>query len=557
MPGNEPTSEDRSEITSVIEDAILLVPEETSDIDLKDLSDKNLALIPERGKIYSRSVLATFSGGMVDPFLTTFAVDMGASGAQMGWLRAISNLLGNFMQPVFGYISDKVKRRSIFVALSNILYSCTWILLLFINNVNMIVVMAGLLSLVVSLGTPAWTALLGEIIPTRIRGKILANVNWFVQLSAIISTILAGIFLDKIDATISLGTRFIEVNILVIITVGLAAGIASAIIMFTFKEKKAKERAQKLSQAIFEKENEKNGKKVEDFIIEEKSIDDVDQLTAAESLETISFDKNGTAPIAKSTRDKLKLLFQNKDYIKYTVIMGIQSFFMSMMWSLFPFRQRDDILGGLTEEYFFEIAVFSVSMSIPMLFTIRYAGIVSDKIGRKPQMFANRLILAAMPISYAFATEIWHIITLHVVICIFLGLTSTIQIAYLIDVTPERDRSLYIGIYNMFIGIVLFLGSLTGGYMIDILTGDKAIFGSGFTFSPTDAVTIAFIVGFIGRVITSFPFLALKEAKSFPYKLRDLPRLVWKSKKLPVLLIIIVVLLGAMVGFMFIMGYLP
>ncbi|MHA1127141.1 MAG: MFS transporter, partial [Candidatus Heimdallarchaeota archaeon] len=135
MAGNEPTSKDRSEIISVIEDAVPQVLDVPSEDAPEDLSDKNLALIPEKGKIFSRGVLSTFSGGMVDPFLTTFAVDMGASGAQMGWLRAISNLLGNFMQPVFGFISDKVNRRSIFIALSNILYSCTWILLLFINNV--------------------------------------------------------------------------------------------------------------------------------------------------------------------------------------------------------------------------------------------------------------------------------------------------------------------------------------------------------------------------------------------------------------------------------------
>ncbi|MHA1354771.1 MAG: MFS transporter [Candidatus Heimdallarchaeota archaeon] len=521
MHGNDPNSEDRSEISSVIEeDAMPLVVEVTSDVPM-DLSDKNLALIPEKKKIYSRSVLATFSGGMVDPFLTTFAVDMGASGAQMGWLRAITNLLGNFMQPIFGFISDKVKQRSIFIALS------------------------GIISLVLSLGTPAWTALLGEIIPTRIRGRIVANVNWFIQLSAIVSTILGGIFLNYITPIVSIGSRTFPVNTLVTVSVGLAAGIASAIVMFTFKEKKAKERAQKLSRAIQDLEVK--------CLVEEKTKDDVDQLTISDSIETICYDSNNSTPVAESTKDKLKLLFQNKEYIKYAIIMGVQSFFMSMMWPLFPFRQRKDIPGV----EFFEIAVFSVSMSIAMLLTMRYAGTVSDKIGRKPQMFANRLILAAMPISYAFATQIWHIIVLHVVICIFMGLTSTVQIAYLIDLTPEKDRSMYIGFYNMFIGVILFLGSLAGGYMVDILKGDKSIFGSSFYYTATAAVTITFFAGFIGRVITAFPFLALKEAKTFPYQLRDLPRLVWKSKKLPVLIGTIILLITFMIGFMYLMGYLP
>ena len=53
MPGNDPNSEDRSEISSIIEDAMPLVVEVTSDVPL-DLSDKNLALIPEKKKIESK-----------------------------------------------------------------------------------------------------------------------------------------------------------------------------------------------------------------------------------------------------------------------------------------------------------------------------------------------------------------------------------------------------------------------------------------------------------------------------------------------------------------------
>jgi MFS family permease len=224
---------------------------------------------------------------------------------------------------------------------------------------------------------------------------------------------------------------------------------------------------------------------------------------------------------------------------------------MSMMWPLFPIRQRSDIGAN-----YFEIAIFSVLMSIATVLTIRYAGQISDLIGRKPQMFLNRLILVTMPLSYMFASKVWHIYVIHVIICIPLGLNSAVMQAYLIDITPDKERSTYVGFYNMLMGIMLFLGSLFGGYLIDILMGEKLFFGLSPFFDQYRAVTIAFAVGFVGRLLTAFPFLALKEMKSFPYKLKDLPKLVMKSKKLLALASTVSLFLGITFIFMGAMGYL-
>ncbi|NHJ32889.1 MAG: MFS transporter [Asgard group archaeon] len=548
MPDNGPQDEDKQSISSLPE--ITDLSQEDQELEA-DLSDAILEEIPGKEKLYGRSILSNFSFGMVDPFLTTIAVDMGISGSQMGWLRAITNLLGNFVQPVFGFLSDTIQRRSIFVALSNILYSSAWILLLFVNQIWMIIFMAGMISLVVSMGTPAWTALLGEVVPSKIRGKIIAKVNWFSQFSYIASTILGGIILNYVIGNLSMGSRTIELNMLLTISIGLLAGLISAIIIMAFNEKKARDRGQRLN-ALLDEENEKLLLRMEiddgSCIIKEDLVIDKDpqDITASSqdvicvstedrTKKSITLESDKERSIyRKPLGQRVTQMLKNRDFMKFTIIFAIQSFFMSYCWPLFPIRQRSDIAAN-----FFEIAVFSVVMSLASLLTVRYAGRISDLIGRKTQIFLNRLILVTMPLSYMFASQVWHIILIHAIICIPLGLNSAVMQAYLIDITPEEERSFYVGFYNMFYGLVLFLGSLAGGYMADFLMGEITIFGYSPFFVQFKAITIAFSVGFVGRLLTAIPFLLIKDVKSFPFKLKDLPRLVLKSKKLIALIALV------------------
>jgi MFS family permease len=534
-----------------------------TDNGLVDLSDAELARIPERGKVYGYNSLMTFTTGLVDPFLTTIAIDMGITGGQMGWLRAITNLLSTFVQPIFGYISDKIQRRSIFIALSSILYSSVWILLLFINKILMIIVLGGLLSLVISLGRPAMTALLGEVTPIKIRGKIIANINYFSQFPYILSTIIGGILLNFISGEISIGSKIFPLNMVLPISLGLVTGFIAAFLILSFKEKEAKERAQKLTKLLLDQEEKTSISK--DCVVAIQSAEK-DRLSITHgSAEKICVTIDEKDAIDKQVSDlKLKdkkrtfrttqigRILHNKNFMKFTIIFSIQSFFMSMMWPLFPIRQRSDINAN-----YFEIAIFSVLMSLATVLTIRYAGQISDLVGRKPQMFLNRLILVTMPLSYMFASKVWHIIVIHSTICIPLGLNSAVMQAYLIDITPEHERSTYVGFYNMIWGIVLFLGSLFGGYLVDFLMGEKLLFGYSPFYSQYRAVTIAFAVGFIGRLITAFPFLTLKDVKPFPYKLKDLPKLIIKSKNLLALAATVSLFFGLTFIFMGIMGYLP
>ena len=48
--------------------------------------------------LYVRQILANFSSGIINPYVPIYAVQLGASSEEMGWLRSLANLFGNIMQ---------------------------------------------------------------------------------------------------------------------------------------------------------------------------------------------------------------------------------------------------------------------------------------------------------------------------------------------------------------------------------------------------------------------------------------------------------------------------
>ncbi|MGC8565420.1 MAG: MFS transporter, partial [Thermoplasmata archaeon] len=79
------------------------------------------------------------------------------------------------------------------------------------------------------------------------------------------------------------------------------------------------------------------------------------------------------------------------------------------------------------------------------------------------------------------------------------AITNVAFIAYILDASPKEDRGKYVGIYNMLIGIVTFLGSMLGG-ILGLYIGLFNIY----------------MISFAGRLSGSFLFFKIKEKRVYP-----------------------------------------
>lgn len=105
--------------------------------------------------LYARSFVNQLGLGMVSPFVSAYAVDLGASSSDMGWFQSSSNISNNILQVFWGKLSDSTGRRTPFIALGTVALSLLWIPMIFVSNATQLIIILSIQALVGSMATPA------------------------------------------------------------------------------------------------------------------------------------------------------------------------------------------------------------------------------------------------------------------------------------------------------------------------------------------------------------------------------------------------------------------
>ena len=357
--------------------------------------------------LYVRSVVNQLGLGMVNPFVSAYAVDLGASSSDMGWFQSSSNISNNILQVFWGRLSDATGKRTPFIVIGTVALSLLWIPMIFVTNATQLIIILSIQALVGSMATPAWTALIGDLVPSAKLGKANANVNLWASIGGLVTTIASGILMTWITGTD-------QQIFLIPLVVAMVCGIGSSLVLVKVKEK------------------EKGGK--------------------------ISFQKNLTSDIIEDFRSAMR----TRAFMKYCYVEGTFQFFMSIAWPVISMTPRKILHASMLW-----IAILSVVQTIVTIVFQGWAGKLADTVGRRPLMIFHRFVLVTVPIAYAFAPSI-EILTLVGILWGFSqALGSASLTAYLLDVSPEKHRGSYIAIYNTIMGIVTFFGSLSAGYLTD------------------------------------------------------------------------------------------
>ena len=363
--------------------------------------------------LYIRSIVNSLSIGTVNPFLGAYAVKLGASSSEMGWFQSSTNLSNNVMQVFWGRLSDRLKRRIPFIVLGSLIVSGLWIPIIFVTSASQLIIVLAIQALLGSMATPAWTALIGDLVPSFRLGRANATINLWASIGSLIATLSSGIIMIAIGGTL-------QEMFLVPLTVATICGVTSSLIMFKLKEKK---------------NNEKLNLK-EHFA---SKILGLDVLARARKMPY---------------------------FIKYCYVEGIFQFFMSISWPLFSITQIRILKASMLQ-----IALLSVVQSLVTIIFQGWAGRLADNVGRKPLLVFFRFSLVTVPIAYVLSPDINTLI----VVGAFWGLAQALgqasATAYLLDVSPEEYRGSFTALFNLVIGVITFLGSLIGGYLSDYMIG--------------------------------------------------------------------------------------
>lgn len=201
--------------------------------------------------------------------------------------------------------------------------------------------------------------------------------------------------------------------------------------------------------------------------------------------------------VVGSIRRTLSSLKDHPLFYNYFVAMNAQGFFWSMAWPMFPITMVLVMHFSLGN-----VAVLTVASLAATIILQLALGRITDRIYRPPLIFTNRLLLSAIPLWYAFSNSFTAFLMLEVYSGVVGAIQNVVMNSYILDVAPADRRAEYLSIINGFNGIVYLTGALAGGYLLQWLLS---------MFPLTTALLYAYVLVFLGRFVTSFLFLRLKE----------------------------------------------
>jgi MFS family permease len=348
---------------------------------------------------------------MVNPFMGVYAVELGASSSEMGWFQSLASLSNNVIQVFWGKLSDRLGKRIPFIVLGGLIISALWIPMMFVTSASQLIILIAIQALLGSMATPAWTALIGDLVPSLRLGRASATINLWASVGSLIATLVSGIIMVSIGKTL-------HEMFFIPFTVAVICGFISSFVMLSAKERR----------------NNKN-----------------------------SISKKGFLPEMFET---VKHARKSPDFMRYSLAEAVFTFSMSIIWPLFSITQIKVLKASMLE-----IALLSViQMTITIIFQSRI-GRLADTLGRKPLLVLFRFSLVTVPIAYAFAPNMYVLMGVGAFWGISMATGQASMTAYLLDVTPEEHRGSFTAFYNLIMGVTAFFGSLIGGYLSDYMIG--------------------------------------------------------------------------------------
>lgn len=332
---------------------------------------------------------------------------LGASASDMGWFQSSSNLSNNIMQVFWGRLSDRTGLRVPFIVLGSTILSALWIPMMFVGNAAQLIVLLAVQALVGSMATPAWTALIGDLVPSLRLGRANASVNLWSAIGSVAATLASGIIMWAIGGSV-------HQIFMIPLAIAAVCGISSSLAILKVKE-------------------QKNGEKIK---LRQNLTSDILQIFL----------------LAKRTPRFARCCF----------VVGTFELFMSLSWPLFAVTEIRVLDASMLQ-----LALLSVGQLVVRIAFQGWAGRLADTSGRRKLMILFRFSLVTVPLAYALAPDINTLLLVSLYWGFANALGTASVTAYLLDITPEEHRGSFIALFNLVLGTVAFAGSLLGGYLSD------------------------------------------------------------------------------------------
>jgi len=120
------------------------------------------------------------------------------------------------------------------------------------------------------------------------------------------------------------------------------------------------------------------------------------------------------------------------------------------------------------------------------------AGIISDKIGRRPVLMSGYFLFAITALGLVFAIDIYTVLIFFILYGVFYAMIDGVQRAFVVDLAPKNLKATALGAFHTAIGMVALPGGFIAGLIWDKIS-PEATFLYGFILALISVGLFVFV----------------------------------------------------------------
>lgn len=160
-------------------------------------------------------------------------------------------------------------------------------------------------------------------------------------------------------------------------------------------------------------------------------------------------------------RETIRDVFKNKKYLGFLACSLTFHFGWQMGWPLFGIYQ----IGYLEADETW-LTILSVTSSIVMFFSFGYWSKIIDKKGNNFAITLATMGMAATPVLYVLSRNLYTLTVSGLIMGFFTAGTTTVILNFLLEVSPEKNRIMYVAVHATLTNVTLFIAPLIGDIVL-------------------------------------------------------------------------------------------
>ncbi len=160
-------------------------------------------------------------------------------------------------------------------------------------------------------------------------------------------------------------------------------------------------------------------------------------------------------------KQSIKDVFSNKAFLGFLACSLLFHFGWQMGWSLFSIYQIDNLKADETW-----ITILSVSSGIVMFLSFNFWSRFITKKGNSIAATFATMGMAATPVLYVLSRNLYVLTGSGLIMGFFTAGTTTVILNYLLEVSPQKNRIMYVAVHATLTNVTLFIAPLVSDVIL-------------------------------------------------------------------------------------------